>query len=239
MGRARICGPPARTHAADRSDRERGRELPQCLLHDVAVLAEPGLAAERRLCPSSRRHQQLHRAARRAGDVSEGAAARGIRHGLRRQVAHGREQRRAPSGVRLLRDAQGAGAVFRHRVQLQWPAPREAARLLHLRRHRHRARLAADRSPAETVDADPRPQGDAQLLHAGAEIRTRLRRHPGALSGVGIHARRQAGLDQAAARHLARHLRPALRLAQEVSRRSSRGASKTSRTWSTRTGRRS
>ena len=72
----------------------------------------------------------------------------GLRHRLRRQVAHGREQRRAASRLRLLRHAQGAGQVLRHRVQLQRPAPREAPRLLHLGRHRHRARLAAHRSPA-------------------------------------------------------------------------------------------
>ena len=38
----------------------------------------------------------------------------------------------------------------------------------------------------QAVDDDPRPQGGAQLLHAGAEVRERVRRREGRLSAVGV-----------------------------------------------------
>ena len=186
VGHAGLRRQGIREDAADRSDCRRGRQLQECVRHDVALFAEPRLAAHRRVRPPPRRDQQLHRAAGGARDVSEGAAAVRVRHGLRRQVAHGREQRRAAARLRLLRHPQGAGQVLRHRVQLQRREARGQARLLHDGRHRHRARLAAARSPAEAVDADPRPQGDAQLLHAGTEVRARVRRRAGRLSGVRV-----------------------------------------------------
>ena len=73
-----------------------------------------------------------------AGDeqFSQGAAAGGLCHGLRRQVPHGRGQRRAEAGLRLLRHAQGPGQIFRHRVQLQ-------------------RRAARDRGPATTRRSSP------------------------------------------------------------------------------------
>ena len=153
----------------------------------------------------------------------EGAAAVRVHDGLRRQVAHGREQRRAAARLRLLRHPQGAGQVLRHRVQLQRREARGQARLLHDRGHRHRARLAAARSPAEAVDDDPRPQGDAQLLHAGKDVRARVRQRAGQLPRIRVLAGRQAGLGEGSPLHVARHLRPALRMAQEISRRSAGG----------------
>ena len=52
----------------------------------------------------------------------------------------------------------------------------------------------------------------------GGEVCARLRRGADPVSRDRLPARRQAGLDQAAAQHLARDLRAALRLAQGVSR---------------------
>ena len=70
--------------------------------------------------------------------LSQRASRRRVHDGLRRQVPHGRGQRRAAAGVRLLRDPQGPGQVFRHRVQHQRRAARGQERLLHDGRHRHR-----------------------------------------------------------------------------------------------------
>ena len=223
LGRAGLRRQGTGEDAADRSDCRRGRQLQERVRHDVAVLSEPRLAAHRRLRPPARRDQQLHRAARGARHVSEGASAIRLCHGLRRQVAHGREQRPAAARLRLLRHSPGAGQVLRHRVQLQWRAARGQARVLHHRGHRHRARLAAARSPAEAVDDDPRPQGDAQLLHAGEEVRARVRQRADRLPRIRVLAGRQAGLGEGSALHVARHLRPALRMAQEISRRSAGG----------------
>ena len=159
-----------------------GRLLPERLLHDVALLAEPGVDPQRPLRPQARRDQQLHRVPGRDDQLSQGAAAGRLRHRLHRQVAHGRGERRAAAGLRLLRHAQGPGQVLRHRVQRRWRAARGHARLLHARRHRPRARLAAARSRRQAVPADARPQGAAQLLLAGAEVRARLRRRAGGVS---------------------------------------------------------
>ena len=133
-GHARLRRAPLRQDAADRSHRERRRELQERLLHDVAVLAEPGVAPERRLRAQARRDQQLHRVPGRDEQLSQGAAAGRLRDRLRRQVPHGRGQRRAASGLRLLRHAQGPGQVLRHRVQPQRRAARGQVRLLHDRR---------------------------------------------------------------------------------------------------------
>ena len=51
-------------------------------------------------------------------------------------------------GVRLFRHPQGSGKVLRHRVQPQRRAARGEERLLHHRRHRHRADWVAARSQA-------------------------------------------------------------------------------------------
>ena len=220
VGHAGLRRQGIREDPADRSDCRRGRQLQECVRHDLALFAEPRVAAHRRVCPPARRDQQLHRAAGGARDVSQGAAAVRVHDGLRRQVAHGREQRRAAARLRLLRHPQGAGQVLRHRVQLQRRKARGQARLLHDRGHRHRARLAAARSPAEAMDDDPRPQGDAQLLHAGKDVRARVRHRAGQLPRIRVLAGGQTGLGEGSPRHVARHLRPALRMAKEIPRRS-------------------
>ena len=174
LGHARLCRTSARQDAADRPHRQRRREFQERLLHDVAMLAQPRVAIERRLRAQARRHEQLHRVPGGDEQLSEGAPAGGLRHGVRRQVPHGRGERRAAPGIRVFRDPQGPGQVLRHRVQPQRRAARGEERLLHHRRHRHRARLVAARSPGPAMDDDPRPQGAAQLLYAGGQVQTRL-----------------------------------------------------------------
>ena len=112
--------------------------------------------------------------------------------------------------------------LLRHRVQLQWPR-RE-------KRPGYYTSVVTDIA-LDWLRSDHQQKPWMLILghkathssYTPEPIRTRLRRHPGALPRVGVHARRQAGLDQAAPRHLARHLRALVRLAQEVSGRSPRG----------------
>ena len=78
---------------------------------------------------------------------------------------------------------KGQGKYFDTEFNVDGERRKVSAGLLHARRHRHGARLAAARSRRQAVPADARPQGAAQLLHAGAEVRARLRRREGAVSG--------------------------------------------------------
>ena len=146
----------------------------------------------------------------------EGAAAGWLRDRLRRQVAHGREQRRAAARFRLLRHPQGPGQIFRHRVQLQRRAARGQARAT--------TRTSSPTSPSTGCKRDhggkpwmlilghkaphsfytPEPK----YAHAFDDVTV-------SLSGERVLARRQAGLDQGASAHVARHLRAAVRVAQD------------------------
>ena len=111
LGHARLRRTSARQDAADRPHRQRRREFQERLLHDVAVLAQSRVAIERRLRAQARGHEQLHRVPGGDEQLSEGAPAGGLRHGVRREVPHGRGQRRAAPGVRIFRDPQGPGQV--------------------------------------------------------------------------------------------------------------------------------
>ena len=241
LGHARLRRTSLRQDAADRPHRQRGREFHERLLHDVAVLAEPRVAPERRLRPQARRDQQLHRVPGTADQLSRAScisAATRPRMSASTTWARGTTSRGRASTTSSR--TKGQGKYFGTEFNMNGERREVRQRLLHHRRHRHRARLAAARSRRQAVDDDPRPQGAAQLLHAGAEVRERLRRR----QRRRIRSRRFALDDKPEwikerLRHMARHLRPALRMAQEVSRRSARSRARTSRTWCMPTGGRS
>ena len=209
--------------AAHRSHRQRRRELPQRLLHDVAVLAEPGLAAERRVRAPARRHRQLHRASGRARDVPESAAA--LPATPPPTSASGTWARTTTSRG----PASTTSSRTRGRASTSTPSSTSTASAARSAPATTPRSSPTSRSTGCRTDHQRKPwmlilghKAAAQLLHAGAEVRARLRRCPRAVSGVGVPARRQAGVDQGSPLHLARHLRPAVRLAQEVPRRSAR-----------------
>ena len=94
-------------------------------------------------------------------ELSAAPARRRIQHGVHRQVAHGRGQRREAPGVRLLGQPQGPGPVLRHAVQHRRPATGHQGLLL-ARRHEPGDRLAEDGAAA--VLAHGRSQGAARPL---------------------------------------------------------------------------
>ena len=137
------AGHPHAEDAEHRPPRQGRRAVREHVLHDVALLAEPGVDPHRPL----RAHghgvrDNFTELPTDARPLADAAARAGLRDGLHRQVAHGRGQRRAAARLRLLRHAQGAGQILRHRVEHQRRGLEAHQGLLHHDRHRHGARLA-------------------------------------------------------------------------------------------------
>ena len=124
-GRGRPSVPQDAEH---RSRRQRRRPLPQRVLHQLAVLAQPRQLPERPLRAQPSGDQQLHRVPGQHPQLSAAAARRRLQDRLHRQVAHGRGERREAARLRLLGQPQGPGAVLRHAVQRRrQPAGRSRA----------------------------------------------------------------------------------------------------------------
>ena len=132
----------------DRLARE-GMRFTERLCDDAALLAEPRELPHRPVRAHQRHHRQ-HRAAQpRSGHVSARAAARRLRDGLLRQVAHGQRRQPAARLHALGRDAR-AGRGDRSAPQRRRPAAAGEG-LRHRRAHRlrravHPARRTASRS---------------------------------------------------------------------------------------------
>ena len=166
------CRASVSQDAQHRPDRERGHPVLERVLHEFAVLAEPRQLPQRALRAQPSGHQQLHRVSCHHSQLSAAPPRRGLPHGLYRQMAHGRGQRREAPGIRLLGEPQGPGSVLRHAVQRRRP-PSGHQGLLRARRHEPGNGLAENGAAA--VFPQPGSQGAARAVDPGAEIRARLR----------------------------------------------------------------
>ncbi len=164
--------PPVHEDAAHRPDRHGRRELRERLPHDAAVLAQPRVDRHRPVREPPRRDRQ--RRARRAeppvAELPRHPAAAGLRHGPRRQMAHGQQCEPAPG---LLALGQLPGPRQHRRPGAQHRRRRAQAHRLH-HRPAQRARAGLHRAPPRPpVLAVPRAQGGAPRRVPGA------RRHAG------------------------------------------------------------
>ena len=121
VGRDELRRASAAQDAEPRPAGRRRRAVRQHVRHHLALLAQPRVAAERPLRAPPRRAEQLHRVSRLAAQLPQAPARGRLRNGLLRQVAHGRDQRRAAHRLRLLDEPPRPGQLLRQRVEHQRP----------------------------------------------------------------------------------------------------------------------
>ena len=203
--------PVPRDTAPRSADRTR-RAVRERLRDHLALLAESRVDSHRAVCPPARRAGQSHPPRPTDADLPAGTPGRRLPDRVRRQVAHGRNLRRAPARVRPLGVVSGPGSLLQ--PDLQHRRRTGAAPGVHDGPdHRLRAGLPGC-SPrgGRALPALRIAQGGTRFVPGRGTPRRKLRRQALSTSAddgePARQLRREAELGRSAASKLARRGRP-------------------------------